>query len=100
MIVDLIADTIQDKLDSMNVVYVRAAPCIIEILDDDCFYMTYFLDDRVVVYDSNNSVYGKYFYSDPDFYSRTMKRIRMLLKPTPMWHVSGSLTCIPSIIDE
>ena len=101
--IDTIIDNIQARLESIGVVPTRSSsrtnrlyftaagnPCMISC------------DQYRAVVCEGQSLCGEYFYTDPDFYTRLVKIVRMLVNPTSIWYISeiGSSIGMPRILDE
>jgi len=105
----IIADTIQSRLGMLGITITRTnqqifpghSYCDLHFVAVDVPYVICCYQHRVIIYDQQ-SLCGEYFYADPDFYVRLVKRVRMLVNPTSIWHIcqAGSSIGMPSILDE
>lgn len=110
-VADIIVDNIGARLEIMGIETTRITPYGLSFWGpissnlqcevDSILYVIICDQRRAVVYDYA-SLYGAYLYADPDFYAGLIKRVRMLVKPTSIFHVWQADTnqCMPSILDE
>ena len=102
-VVDIITDVIKAKLEEIGLMVELDARLpnhlYFEIDGDACLIAC---GPYYAAIHDGQSEYGEYLYADPDFYARLIKRIRMLVKPTSVWHIwqADMLVGAPSILDE
>ena len=101
--IDVIIEGIQVRLETIGVTSARdsvwRSQVHFAVAEDP--YTIYCGRHSARIYDAQ-SLYGEYLYADPDFYTRLVKMVRMIVNPTSIWHISqiGSSIGMPRILDE
>ena len=99
--IGIIADTIRARLGSMGIKTTRFSTSELWFRADGDLYTIRCYQYHAMIYDGTSS-YGHYLYADPEFYARMTKRVRMIVRPTSIWHIVeiGSSIGLPGILDE
>ena len=94
-----VADCIQSSLGSLNIEAVRTNSTEITFESNEKLFTIACTRCYSWIHDGY-STYGSFYYSDPDFCFTIIKRVRMIIKATPILHYKYSHPYMPSILSE
>lgn len=99
--ISVIIDTIQDRLELLGIEITRFSGTELRFRADNILYAIWCERYHAAIHDWR-ATYGDFLYADPDFYVRIIKKVRMIMRPTPIWHIVqiGSFIGSPGILDE
>lgn len=97
--IKIIADGIQDRLELIGLRIIRDCFDQLRFKTGDGHYFIWCTERSASLY-SAISYCGEYLYADPDFHARLIRRVRMVVKPTPVWHITKRCPGLPRILDE